>query len=52
MNVKLTLEKGGRFQNFWSNVSKIVIKPTASDEAQAAIVRAVGNYIQPLGGKK
>ncbi len=48
MKTKLTLEKGGRFQNFWSNVSKITIKDTASDETQAALVRAVGNYIQPV----
>lgn len=30
-----------RFKNFWSNVSRIVIKPTVSDDTANAVVKAV-----------
>lgn len=30
-----------RFKNFWSNVSRIVIKPTVSDNTANAVVKAV-----------
>lgn len=46
-SISSNIAAGRRFKNFWSNLSRLSIAETVSDETQEAIARALSQNVSP-----